>query len=479
MGERADEVRRVERPPEDVWGPDPPGFRPSRKPEPWPPPGEIRATPGIVVHTTGEAPRVVGGEPTPEAEAAPETEELRADIQQTRAEMSGTIDAIQERLRPETLAEQAKGAAVEAATGAVESAKEAVRQATIGRAERMVRDVNETARETSGSLMDTIRDNPIPAALAGIGLGWLWMNRRTRPAARRAYVTTRGRHPATGYRWESSPPGEYATRRYAPAETPGGGVDEVVDRAQERAGQVADQARETAGQVASNAGELVSSAGETARGAGSSVWQTIQDNPLAAAVTAAGLVWLLGSRRDESAIDRGYPAYSGYPLYESRGWSQSGSTVSQRQDVAGQVGETVGQAREQVSETIGQAREQVSETVGQAREQAGEVVDQARSRVADAGSEVRYQARRAQSQLDRLLDESPLAVGAVALGLGLAAGLATPGTRQEDELLGQARDRLMDRAQGVIQDTQQRVQQVAQQAQKAASDEARSQNLTQ
>jgi ElaB/YqjD/DUF883 family membrane-anchored ribosome-binding protein len=421
-----------------------------------------------VVHTAGEAPRVVGGEPTPDAEVVPETEELRAEIEQTRAEMSGTIDAIQERLRPETLAEQAKEAAAEAASGAVESAKEAVREATIGRAERMVREVNETARETSGSLMDTIRDNPIPAALAGIGLGWLWMNRRTRPAARRAYVTTSGRYPATGYRWESSPPGEYATRRYAPAETPGGGVDEVVDRAQERAGQVADQARETAGQVASNAGELVSSAGETARGAGSSVWQTIQDNPLAAAVTAAGLVWLLGSRRDESAIDRGYPAYSGYPLYESRGWSQSGSTVSQRQDVAGQVGETVGQAREQVSETVGQAREQASE-----------VVDQARSRVADAGSEVRYQARRAQSQLDRLLDESPLAVGAVALGLGLAAGLATPGTRQEDELLGQARDRLMDRAQGVIQDTQQRVQQVAQQAQKAASDEARSQNLTQ
>jgi ElaB/YqjD/DUF883 family membrane-anchored ribosome-binding protein len=437
-----------------------------------------------VVHAAGEAPLVVGGEPAPGAEAAPETEELRADIEQTRAEMSGTIDAIQERLRPETLAEQAKEAAAEAATGAVESAKEAVREATIGRAERMVREVNETARETSGSLMDTIRDNPIPAALAGIGLGWLWMNRRTRPSARPTYVTTTGRSPATGYRsagyrWEPSPRGDYAARRYAPAETPGGGVGEVASRAQERAGEVADQARETAGQVASNAGELVSSAGETARGAGSSIWQTIQRNPLAAAVTAAGLVWLLGSRQDESSIDQGYPASSGYPLHESRGWAPTGSTPSQRQDVAGRVGETVGQAREQVGETVGQAREQVGETIDQAREQVGDVVDQARSRVADAGSEVRYRARRAQGQLDRLLDESPLAVGAVALGLGLAAGLATPGTRQEDDLLGPARDRLMDRAQGLIQDTQQRAQQVAQEAQKAASDEARSQNLTQ
>src|SRR4051794_5388501 len=75
----------------------------------------------------------------------PEAEEIRAEMEATRAEMSQTIDAIQERLAPEELKDQAKDAALdvaeqvtthvrEALQDAAESAKQAVRDATIGRA---------------------------------------------------------------------------------------------------------------------------------------------------------------------------------------------------------------------------------------------------------------------------------------------------------------------------------------------------------
>jgi hypothetical protein len=45
--------------------------------------------------------------------------------------------------------------------------------------------------------------------------------------------------------------------------------------------------------------------------------------------------------------------------------------------------------------------------------------------------------------------------------------------------MGQARDRLLDTAQRVVQETQPKVQRVAEEAQSAAKQEAQRQNLTQ
>ncbi len=100
------------------------------------------------------------------------TTEIRNNIEHTRAEMSETIDALQERLNPQTLKEQAR----EQVREQYEEVKSTVRDATIGKAEAMMQNASDTVSETSSSIMDTIRENPIPAALVGIGLGWLFMN---------------------------------------------------------------------------------------------------------------------------------------------------------------------------------------------------------------------------------------------------------------------------------------------------------------
>ncbi len=49
--------------------------------------------------------------------------------------------------------------------------------------------------------------------------------------------------------------------------------------------------------------------------------------------------------------------------------------------------------------------------------------------------------------------ENPLAVGAIAFAIGAAAGLVLPRTRTEDQLLGQARDALVDRLEGTAKET--------------------------
>lgn len=65
------------------------------------------------------------GETRVEADESPEPGQIRAEIQQTRAEMSETIDAIQEKLSPQRVMEQAR---------------ETVRDATVGRIERPLDD---------------------------------------------------------------------------------------------------------------------------------------------------------------------------------------------------------------------------------------------------------------------------------------------------------------------------------------------------
>jgi hypothetical protein len=61
-------------------------------------------------------------------------------------------------------------------------------------------------------------------------------------------------------------------------------------------------------------------------------------------------------------------------------------------------------------------------------------------------------------------EESPMGIGAVALALGLAIGLSVPGTRKETELMGDARDRLLDKTRERIADTTDKVERVVQKA---------------
>lgn len=86
-----------------------------------------------------------------------------------KEQLEGAKDAVKENLSE----------AKDAVKKEIQEAKSAVRKATIGRVEDMVSSAENTVKNTTTSVIDTIRDNPIPAALAGIGLAWLFMNGRS------------------------------------------------------------------------------------------------------------------------------------------------------------------------------------------------------------------------------------------------------------------------------------------------------------
>jgi ElaB/YqjD/DUF883 family membrane-anchored ribosome-binding protein len=94
------------------------------------------------------------------------TEALVADIEETRAELCCTIGSLEERLNPEALKEQARDL--------MQDAGDQVRDATIGRAQEAFNDTTRSIRGMGEMMFGTIRNNPIPSAMVGLGLGWLW-----------------------------------------------------------------------------------------------------------------------------------------------------------------------------------------------------------------------------------------------------------------------------------------------------------------
>lgn len=64
-----------------------------------------------------------------------------------------------------------------------------------------------------------------------------------------------------------------------------------------------------------------------------------------------------------------------------------------------------------------------------------------RGRVAGLTGSARSQAERARSGMDYMMREQPLALGAVGVALGAVLAAMAPRTRQEDELMGETRDR--------------------------------------
>jgi len=359
--------------------------------------------------------------------------EIEAEIARTRAEMGGTIDAIQQRLSPENLkeeaketagdlTEQAKQAAREAvqhavhearlhAREAIQDARDAVRDATIGRVENMARTLGDTTEDARYGIVETIKQNPVPAALAGIGLAWLFMNRQSAPP-RRPYLDDR--HYGTsrlsaerGYVRDSRYGQHRDEDRYSPSysaygSAPGYGAGYGQGRDE---GGLVDRTKEKVGQMAESTGNLVGRTGD-------------------AIGNAAG---------------------------------QAGGAIGQ---AAGQAGDTMGRVAGQVGETA-------STLATQAQESAGQLAQQAQ-----------YRARRVEDQLGRTMRDNPLALGAVALALGTAVGLALPQTERENQLLGEARDTLVEKAQGLAQETIEKVQAVAGEAQQAVQAEAQQQGLT-
>ncbi len=181
----------------------------------------------------------------------------------------------------------------------------------------------------------------------------------------------------------------------------------------------------------------VSNVGEQARRTSSRLVEVIRENPLPVIAVGAGVTWLLTqrSRSDVSGDRMARYAYTGPERRQGRSW-QSGSGVS------GKVGSTVSGMKDSVSD----AASGVAERAGDLKDRAGELKDRAGERIEEIGGQARRQTQRIKTNLEHVAEENPLAIGIGAAIVGLALGWLLPGTQRENELMGPARDQLVDRA---------------------------------
>jgi hypothetical protein len=162
--------------------------------------------------------------------------EILGEMDETRREMGSTLNELGDRLTPAHLVDQAK---------------ENVREATIGRLE-------DTTRGISDMVLETIKRNPIPTAMAGVGLAMLWRNKSQQANGDRYRPNSYPGMPSTAYfsdqRQDLGSKVSGAASKVGDAASTvgdgvGGAVSSIADGAQQATGEVVDRAGATAQQV--------------------------------------------------------------------------------------------------------------------------------------------------------------------------------------------------------------------------------------
>ncbi len=175
-----------------------------------------------------------------------------------------------------------------------------------------------------------------------------------------------------------------------------------------------------------------------------------KNDPLPLALVGVGLAWLmLSDGRHRSDTSQAYTLGSAVE-------GESGSLGDKMASARGKVSDL----GHQVSASTRGAVQRLSDTAASAKQHAqrvGEVTQHGRERVRGA--------------YDYLIHEQPLALGAIGLAVGVLLAASAPRTRQEDELLGSASDRLKGEAKAAGREQLDKVKVAAASAIDTADDE--------
>jgi ElaB/YqjD/DUF883 family membrane-anchored ribosome-binding protein len=237
-------------------------------------------------------------------------ERLTEEIDQTRDGLTETIQAIGDKLEPGNLAREATDTVVATTRGKVD-------QMTYG-AQETFRDVT----TNPGSIVDTIKANPVPAGMVGLGLAMLFMNRGQQGQNRRFGSSPAGYRGYQSFDYGSSLPGDYGYRRQSSwepqawdqraATSPVDRVGQTVSGAAESAGETVSNAADQAGRrvgeladtVGQTAGDLPDQAGFYVQQGTSQVRRFIDENPLGAGVIAVAAGAALGMLLPSTQVER-------------------------------------------------------------------------------------------------------------------------------------------------------------------------------
>ena len=338
---------------------------------------------------------------------------IERDIDKTRGRLDSTVDALTNRLRPSSIIDDVMDYFGSDDGDRTVSPKRE-------KARRM-------AKRAGGGVWEKVKDNPVPSALIGAGIAYLFLkgddaddvdDGRGTPFARghdeemRQRILRNDREPRmyggsyvdarTGRPYDVETYGRDVERTGSGGSSSGG--PGVVGRLKEYAGDAVDGVQDAAGYVADKASAAYDSARSAVSGA--------TDSAKSAGSSSAGAASDYASRASATTRDYASSAADATGEYANAAWrkTQKGYAYS-------------------------------------------------RDRVDDA------------------LHDKPLALGIAALAAGILAGLVVPRSRTEDRLMGGTSHDLKDRAGDLAGETWQRGKQVYEKGLSTAQDEARKQGV--
>src|SRR5215207_1945758 len=166
----------------------------------------------------------------------------------------------------------------------------------------------------------------------------------------------------------------------------------------------------------------------------SSLGSSVRRYPMPIILTGIGIAWLVASHRRAQSDSTLTGSTLGFDEYEDEA---EGAGISSRlRAKAGRIAEATGSVREKVRGAASQSREQF---------------------------------QRASAGFSQMLEEQPLLLGLLGIGLGAAIGSALPATQKENELLGETRDRTLDRMKSVGSEQVEKVRRTVKQTVESAT----------
>lgn len=177
---------------------------------------------------------------------------------------------------------------------------------------------------------------------------------------------------------------------------------------------------------------------------------SVKTHPMPATLVGIGLAWLMVTQQRDNRPGRtGRVDYDRAGIRTAPGESLSDTESSLREkagekmgDVKAKVGDMAGRA----SDAMASARDRVSDSVNAVRDRAASTAQRARDAYATTSDMARMQMDRARTGYRQLMQEQPLALGAIGLGIGALLAALAPRTQQEDQLMGDAADAVKHRA---------------------------------
>ena len=278
-------------------------------------------------------------------------EKIRANIEETRSEMSETIDAIQEKLSFSNISEQVKTEVSEYVGETIQTAKNTVYDATIAKVENIMKYTGKAVNEFGKSeTAKSLSQNPIALGLIGLGIGLIFLGNKKKTLSRN--IRQHHDHSAN----EQSENRNFASRSnqstFSAAhdkiseaagnigDTVSSAAGTVSDSFGSAAGVVSDTVGDVAGKAYKQVGNIGSKAQDFAGTAQDQYEYYMEENPLAVGAVALALGAAVGFAFPSTRIESRYMGEARNNLLQ-KAEATARDAVGQVQMAAGQITQTV------------------------------------------------------------------------------------------------------------------------------------------